>query len=101
MGTTAYGGKGSEWRSASRRRQLQTRTIHQGYMPTPPPPLHVMVTQVTHVTQVPLILVHEPLRGSPVARHSPPPPLKLLCCEPAVHSRTGIYVSRCCVWRSP
>ena len=40
MGTTAYGGKGSkgsEWRSASRRRQLQTRSSHHGVMPTPPP----------------------------------------------------------------
>ena len=40
MGTTAYGGKGSkgsEWRSASRRRQLQTRSSHHGVMPKPPP----------------------------------------------------------------
>ena len=38
VGTTAYWvqGKGSEWRSASRRRQLQTRTIHKGDMPNPP-----------------------------------------------------------------
>ena len=31
-------GKGSEWRSANRRRQLQTRTTHHGDMPPPPPP---------------------------------------------------------------
>ena len=31
-------GKGSEWRSASRRRQLQTRSSHHGVMPNPPPP---------------------------------------------------------------
>ena len=31
-------GKGSEWRSASRRRRLQTRSSHHGVMPTPPPP---------------------------------------------------------------
>ena len=30
-------GKGSEWRSASRRRQLQTRSSHHGVMPKPPP----------------------------------------------------------------
>ena len=29
-------GKGSEWRSASRRRQLQTRSSHHGVMPKPP-----------------------------------------------------------------
>ena len=40
MGTTAYGeeGKGSEWRSASRRRHLQKSTQHHGVMPPPPPP---------------------------------------------------------------
>ena len=27
--------KGSEWRSASRRHQLQTRTTHHGVMPNP------------------------------------------------------------------
>ena len=32
-------GKGSEWRSASRRRQLQTRSSHHGVMPKPPPPV--------------------------------------------------------------
>ena len=31
-------GKGSEWRSASGRRQLQTRTQDHGFLPTPPPP---------------------------------------------------------------
>ena len=31
-------GKGSEWRLANRRRQLQTRTTHHGDMPTPLPP---------------------------------------------------------------
>ena len=31
-------GKGSEWRSASGRRQLQTRTQYHGFLPTPPPP---------------------------------------------------------------
>ena len=30
--------KGSKWRSAKRRRQLQTRTTHRGDMPTPPTP---------------------------------------------------------------
>ena len=30
-------GKGSEWGSASRRRQLQTRSSHHGVMPKPPP----------------------------------------------------------------
>ena len=30
-------GKGSKWRSASRRRQLQTRSSHHGVMPNPPP----------------------------------------------------------------
>ena len=30
-------GNGSEWRSASSRRQLQTRTTHHGVMPNPPP----------------------------------------------------------------
>ena len=29
-------GKGSEWRPASRRRQLQTRSSHHGVMPKPP-----------------------------------------------------------------
>ena len=29
--------KGSEWRSASRRRRLQTRSSHHGVMPKPPP----------------------------------------------------------------
>ena len=29
-------GKGSEWRSANRHRQLQTRTTHHGVMPKPP-----------------------------------------------------------------
>ena len=45
MGTTAEGrervqGKGSEWRSANRRRPLQTRTIHQRRHAKPPHPLH-------------------------------------------------------------
>ena len=31
-------GKGSEWRSASGRRQLQTRTQDHGFLPNPPPP---------------------------------------------------------------
>eukprot|EP00670_Eutreptiella_braarudii_P027701 CAMPEP_0174382132 /NCGR_PEP_ID=MMETSP0811_2-20130205/124428_1 /TAXON_ID=73025 ORGANISM="Eutreptiella gymnastica-like, Strain CCMP1594" /NCGR_SAMPLE_ID=MMETSP0811_2 /ASSEMBLY_ACC=CAM_ASM_000667 /LENGTH=135 /DNA_ID=CAMNT_0015535411 /DNA_START=2648 /DNA_END=3055 /DNA_ORIENTATION=- len=31
-------GKGSEWRLASRRRQLQTRSSHHGVMPKPPSP---------------------------------------------------------------
>ena len=30
-------GKGSEWRSASGRRQLQTRTQDHGFLPKPPP----------------------------------------------------------------
>ena len=33
-------GKGSEWRSASRRRQLQTRSSHHGVMPKPRPNPH-------------------------------------------------------------
>ena len=39
MGTTAYGGKGSKGRAvkANRRRPLETRTMHQGHMPTHPP----------------------------------------------------------------
>ena len=36
-------GKGSEWRSASRRRQLQTRSSHHGVMPKPPPAPQVHV----------------------------------------------------------
>ena len=32
-------GKGSEWRSASGRRQLQTRTQDHGFLPNPPPPV--------------------------------------------------------------
>ena len=42
------------------------------HLMTPPPTLRVMVAQpaqVTQMTQVPLILVHEPLRTVP--RHSP------------------------------
>ena len=31
-------GKGSEWRSASGHRQLQTRTQYHGFLPNPPPP---------------------------------------------------------------
>ena len=41
MGTTRrerVQGKGSEWRLASRRRPLQTRSSHHGLMPNPPPP---------------------------------------------------------------
>ena len=30
-------GKGIKWRSANRRRQLQTRTVHKGDMPPPSP----------------------------------------------------------------
>ena len=39
LGRERVQGKGSEWRSASRRRPLQTKTMHHGDMPTPPPPL--------------------------------------------------------------
>ena len=48
MGTTAYGGKGSkgsEWRSAIRRLQLQTRSSHHGVMPKPPSP-RVLAVQI-------------------------------------------------------
>ena len=41
MGITADGGKGakgSEWQSASGRRQLQTRTTHPWRHAKPPPP---------------------------------------------------------------
>ena len=33
-------GKGSEWRSASGRRQLQTRTQDHGFLPKPPHTTH-------------------------------------------------------------
>ena len=45
-------GKGSEWRSASRRRQLQTRTIHHGDMPTPPPPAAFPALLCPHSSQL-------------------------------------------------
>ena len=43
-------GKGSEWRSANRRRPLQTRTIHRGDMPTPPPPPGLLPFQCSRLT---------------------------------------------------
>ena len=67
--------------------------------PPPSPPLSVMVAQpaqVTQMTQVPLTLVHEPLRtvqrhspsGGPMTRHNPnppPPPLSVAGSAPLSH----------------
>ena len=53
-------GKGSEWRSASGRRQLQTRTQDHGFLPKPPPPA---IHPPPHTPPLPPISLHSPGLG--------------------------------------
>ena len=65
-------------------------------VPDAPPP-HVMVAQAAQMTQVPLILVHEPLGGGPMTQHRPSPryplPLHVMVVEPAQMSQVPLVLA--------
>ena len=94
-GGTAGTGDTGDTRATHPSTRSIARRLCDTAQPSPPTHLQVMVAQVTQVTQMPLILVREPLHGGPVTWHSPSPlPAPLL--HGWVSSKSGTKAARCC-----